>query len=56
MEYVDEMIERLRQQEIDLEVEGDVSGFLGVHIERNVANGMIALTQSGLIKRIIEAL
>jgi hypothetical protein len=41
---------------MDLEVEGNVSGFLGVHIEKNVVDGTIVLTQSGLIKRIIEVL
>jgi Reverse transcriptase (RNA-dependent DNA polymerase) len=56
MEYIDEVIEKLRQQEMDLEVEGEVSGFLGVHIERNVVNGTISLNQKGLIKRIMEAL
>jgi hypothetical protein len=56
MDYIDEVIEKLRQQEIDLEVEGDVLGFLGVHTERNVVDGRIVLTQAGLIKRIIEAL
>jgi hypothetical protein len=53
MEYIDEVIEKLRQQEMDLEVEGEVSGFLGVHIERNVVSGTISLTQKGLIKRIV---
>jgi hypothetical protein len=54
--YIDKIIEKLRQQEMDLEVEGEVSGFLGVHIEKNVVDGTIVLTQTGLIKRIIEAL
>jgi hypothetical protein len=56
MEYIDEVIERLRQQDMDLEVEGEVSGFLGVHIERNIVDGTISLTQLGQTKRIIEAL
>jgi uncharacterized radical SAM superfamily protein len=56
MEYIDEVIEKLRQQEMDLEVEGEVSGFLGVHIERNVVSSTISLTQKALIKRIMEAL
>jgi hypothetical protein len=41
---------------MDLEVEGEVAGFLGVHIERDDANKTITLTQQGLIKRIVEAL
>lgn len=56
MQYIDEVIEQLRQQEMDLEVEGEVLGFLGVHINNNTETGTITLTQSGLIKRIIEAL
>jgi hypothetical protein len=55
-EYIDEMIRKLRDEEMDLEEEEDVAGFLGVHIERNDSDGTIKLTQSGLIKRIIEAL
>jgi hypothetical protein len=56
MEYIDEMIERLKQQDMDLEVEGEVSGFFGVHIKRNIVDGTILLTQSELTKRSIEAL
>jgi hypothetical protein len=41
---------------MDLEVEGSVAGFLGVHIERDTENNTVTLTQVGLIKRIIEAL
>lgn len=41
---------------MELEVEGDVAGFLGVHIERNQEDDSIKLTQKGLIKRIIETL
>jgi hypothetical protein len=32
-EYIDEVIEKLKEQEMDLEVEGSVASFLGVHIE-----------------------
>jgi Reverse transcriptase (RNA-dependent DNA polymerase) len=56
VEYIDEVIELLKKEGMDLEVEGEVLGFLGVHIERNVIEGTISLTQKGLIKRIIEAL
>jgi hypothetical protein len=54
-EYIDEVIERLRKCDMELEVEGEVAGFLGVHIVRNQSNTTITLTQIGLIKRIIEA-
>lgn len=54
--FIDEAINRLRERGMDLEVEGEVAGFLGVHIERNAEDGTIVLTQSGLAKRIVEAL
>jgi hypothetical protein len=55
-EYIDEVIQKLRDAEMDLEEEGSVAGFLGVHIECNEKDGSIKLTQKGLIKRIIEGL
>jgi hypothetical protein len=55
-EYIDEVIQKLRDAEMELEEEGSVAGFLGVHIERNKKDGSIKLTQKGLIKRIIETL
>jgi hypothetical protein len=54
-EFINEIIEKLRASGMDLEVEGEVAGFLGVHIQRDVQEGTITLTQKGLIKRIIEA-
>jgi hypothetical protein len=39
-----------------LEVKDDVTGFLGVHIDRNKETGEVTLTQKGLIDRILEAL
>jgi Reverse transcriptase (RNA-dependent DNA polymerase) len=56
IEYIHEVIGKLRALKMDLEVEGEVAGFLGVHIERDVANNTVTLTQEGLIKRIIENL
>jgi len=55
-EYIDEAITKLSESELDLEVEDLVAGFLGVHIERNNMDGSIKLTQSGLAKRIVDAL
>ena len=55
-EYIDEAIAKLSESELDLEVEDSVAGFLGVHIERNEMDGSIKLTQSGLSRRIVEAL
>jgi hypothetical protein len=56
MEYIDDAIWQLRERGMDLEVKGEVAGFLGIHINRNVAENTITLTQSGLIKRIIKVL
>ena len=56
-EYIDEAITAMRESGgIELEREESVAGFLGVHIERDERNGTIKLTQTGLTKRIIEAL
>jgi hypothetical protein len=56
-EYIDEVIHRLQDEHgMELEVEQDVAGFLGVHLERNHSDGSVTLTQTGLIKRIIDAL
>ena len=55
-EYIDEVIQQLQEQGMDLEVEGSVAGFLGVHIERNEQDDSIKLTQRGLAKRIIDTL
>jgi Reverse transcriptase (RNA-dependent DNA polymerase) len=46
MEYIDKVIEQLREQGMDLEVEGEgeVSGFLVLHVEQNVVKGTISLT------------
>jgi hypothetical protein len=55
-EYIDDVVKKLQDEGMDLETEEDVAGFLGVHIERNDANGTVKLTQKGLIKRVIETL
>ena len=55
-EYIDEVIHKLKvDRKMDLEIESDVSGFLGVHVDRR-ADSTISLTQKGLTERIIEAL
>jgi Reverse transcriptase (RNA-dependent DNA polymerase) len=56
IEYIHEVIEKIRARKMDLEVEGEVAGFLAVHIERDVINNTVTLLQEGLMKRIIEAL
>jgi hypothetical protein len=56
-EYIDQVIDRLQnEQEMDLEVEQDVAGSLGVHLDGDPLTGCIKLTQTGLIKRIIDTL
>ena len=55
-EWIDEAIQNLRNQEMELEEEDEVAGFLGVDIRRDPKAGTVKLTQEGLAKRIIEAL
>jgi hypothetical protein len=55
-EWIDELIFKLKKQQVDLEEEDSVAGFLGVHIERNDNDGTIKLTQTGITQRIIDAL
>jgi hypothetical protein len=55
-EYINEVIQKLRDENMDLEEEEDFAGFLGVHIERNESNETIKLTQSGSIKCTIDTL
>jgi len=54
-EYIDEKIDGLRSSGLLLDVEDDVSGFLGVLITKK-EDGSIELLQTGLIGRIIKAL
>ena len=55
-EWIDEVIKKIEKQDLELEIEDSVAGFLGVHIERNEKDGTIKLTQKGLIKQIVDAL
>jgi hypothetical protein len=55
-EFINEVIEQLSKCELDLEVKDSVAGFLGVHIDWNNEDGSVKLTQSGLAKRIVDAL
>jgi hypothetical protein len=55
-EYIDEVINKLKMdRKMDLEIESDVSGLLGVHVDRK-NDGTIHLTQKGLTDRIVDAL
>ena len=54
--YIDRLLHDLKHKcELDLNVEDDVAGFLGVHIARQ-EDGKIELTQKGLTERVIAAL
>jgi hypothetical protein len=55
MQAIDDCISALRNAGMGLEVEDDVAGFLGVHIDRK-DDGKILMTQMGLTDRIIKAL
>ena len=53
---IDDAVTALRNaSELEITVEDDVAGFLGVMIKR-FNDGRIELTQKGLIKRIVTAL
>lgn len=56
VKYIDEAVQRLRDEGMALEEEDDVAGFLGVLIHRNDETKTVTLTQRGLIDRILEAL
>jgi len=45
----------LRKLGVDLEQEDDAAGFLGVTLDRNDSTGLLEMKQTGLIKRVIEA-
>jgi hypothetical protein len=53
---IDEAIEGLRTLGMELEVEADVAGFLGVLVKRDEVSETVTLTQQGLTDRIIDAL
>jgi hypothetical protein len=47
---------KLRKLGLDLEQEDDAAGFLGVTLDCNGPSGLLEMKQTGLIKRVIEAL
>ena len=53
---IDLLIDKLKKDKIWIRKEGSTEGFLGVDISKRKADGSFSLTQTGLIKRIIEAL
>jgi hypothetical protein len=54
MSDIDQVLQKLRKLNMQLEEEDDIAGFLGVHIERT--HDRVKLTQKGLTQRIIDAL
>lgn len=56
VEYIDEIVNKLREADVDLEYEDDVAGFLGVLLDRDDETGTITMTETGLIDRIIKLL
>ena len=54
LEYIDAVLDKLRAAKMDLEVEDDVAGFLGVDVNRHGSS--LTMTQTGLIDRVIKAL
>ena len=53
---VDNLTDKMTEQQIQFREEEDVAGFLGVHIAHNDDDGTIHLTQRGLAERIVTAL
>jgi hypothetical protein len=53
---INESTIQLRDLCVDLEQEDDAAGFLGVTLERDPETCLLEMKQTGLIKRIIEAL
>ena len=54
-ENIHQLIQDLKKKGLDLNIEDDVAGFLGLQIKK-LESGFVSLTQIGLIDRIIKAL
>jgi hypothetical protein len=55
-DIIDSYIGKLKEDKIWIRKEGSTEGFLGVDISPTAKDGTFSLTQTGLIKRVIEAL
>jgi len=53
---INESAIQLRDLGVDLEQEDDAAGFFGVTLERDPETSLLEMKQTGLIKRVIEAL
>jgi hypothetical protein len=56
MSTIDSLIDKLKKDDIWIRKEGSKERFLGVDISDRKDDGSFNLTQTGLIKRVIEAL
>jgi len=54
--FIEKVILKRRQQDLELEVEDSAAGFLGIHIARNAERDTMTLTHRGLEHRINDAL
>ena len=54
--FISEVISKIRQQDIELEVEDILVALRGVHIAWYAEKDTVTLTQRGLAQRIVEAL
>ena len=52
----EDMLQKLRNEDLTLEKEDDVAGFLGVHLKVDHDKGAVKLTQLDLIDRIIDVM
>ena len=55
-EDITDMLKKLRDSGLEMEPEQDIAGFLGVLIKRQDKQGIMELTQTGLISRVIESM
>ena len=46
-EFIDEVLSQLREEDLDLEEEDGVAGFLGIKVDRDSKSGEIKMTQIG---------
>ncbi len=53
---INQVAMKLQDLGIDLEKEDNAAGFLGVTLDHDASTGLLEMKQTGLIKRVIEAL
>ena len=55
MSKIDALIDKLTAKGFELTKECDFSAYLGIKCHRNLKNNAITMTQSGLVKKVVEA-